>query len=311
MKFIYLQDAQIIGRNSVNYIGNYFQDCLLMLDEILSIAKENKAEAILDGGDFFDAPEPSYRILDEIADRFEKGKIPMYSLFGNHCTRYHSVDYSKYTGLAHLIKRSEYFRYLDHPYLKNGKQRGFSIKGIEYSHDVEEKIQEDGIMFDEKFDDCWKIAIVHAFICPKKFPYASHVVCDDIKTNAHLVLCAHYHAQWEKTIGNTRFLDIGCLGRTSITEHKVEPSIVLLDTEKRSVEVIKLKSARPGKEVFDLTKVDEKKVFDQGIDKFIKSIESADFQATNIEDNIKFIGKEKKVEKKVIDLIIDKIKELE
>jgi len=302
-KIIHLQDFHITGSNSCNYIGNYFEDSLLMLDEILSIAKENKVEAILDGGDFYDAPEPSYRILDEIANRFEEAKISMYSLFGNHCTRYHSVEHGRYTGLAHLIKRSKYFNYLT-----DLKTKDYHIKAIEYSHEVEEEIKKNGIDFTN--DDVWKIAIVHAFICPKKFPYASHVVCSDIKTNADLVLCAHYHAQWEKTIGNTRFLDIGCLGRTSITEHKVEPSIVLLDTENRSVEVIKLKSAKPGKEVFDLTKVDEKKAFDQGIDKFIRSIESADFQATNIEDNIKFIGKEKKVEKKVIDLIIDKIKEL-
>ena len=70
-KFIYIQDFQIIGRNSVHYIGNYFEDCLLMWDEILKIAKENKAEAILDGGDLLDAPEPSYRILDEMADKFK------------------------------------------------------------------------------------------------------------------------------------------------------------------------------------------------------------------------------------------------
>jgi len=302
-KFIYLQDGHIIGRNSVHYISNYFEDCMLMLDEILEIGKKHKIEAILDGGDFFDASEPSYRILDKVADRFEKAKIPMYSLFGNHCTRYHSVEHGRYTGLAHLIKRSKYFNYLDTLDYKD-----CSIRGVEYSHDIEEIIKEDGIKYSNWNDigskNIWKIAIVHALICPKKFPYASHVICDDIQTNADLVLCAHYHAPWEKMVGNTRFLDIGCLGRTSITEHKVEPSIVLLDTEKRSVEVIKLKSAKPGKEVFDMTKVDEKKQFDEGINIFIKSIESANFQATNIEDNIKFIGKEKKVEKKVIDLIL-------
>jgi len=218
------------------------------------------------------------------------------------------MEHSKYTGLAHLIKRSKYFNYLDT--LDN---KDYSIRGIEYSHDVEERIKEHGIGYSSwSFkESSWKIAIVHAFICPKGFPYASHVVCDDIKTNADLVLVAHYHAQWEKVIGNTRYLDIGCLGRTSITERNVEPSIVLLDTEKRSIEVIKLKSAKKGEEIFDMTKVDEKKEFDAGIEKFIKSIESTDFQASNIEDTIKFIGKEKKVEKKIIDLIINKIGELD
>ncbi|KKK86529.1 hypothetical protein LCGC14_2762370 [marine sediment metagenome] len=51
--------------------------------------------------------------------------------------------------------------------------------------------------------------------------------------------------------------------------------------------------------------------FNADIEKFIKSIESAQFQETSIKGMINQIGKEKEVEKKVIDLIIDKIGELD
>ncbi len=304
-KFVYLQDYHFSGKNSVHYISNYFEDCLTMLDEILQIAKEYKADAILDGGDLLHSSEPSYRILDEIADRVEKNKIPLYCLFGNHTERYHSIEHSRYTGLAHLMKRSKYFHYF-----KPIKKENFIIESIEYSHEIEDKIKESGLMFSEK--DIWKIAIVHAFITPKPFlPQVMHVCIDDIKTNADIVLVAHYHNQWEKTIGDTRFLDIGCVGRRSITEKNIEPSVLLIDTEKRSTEIIKLKSAKKAEDIFDLSKIDEKKEFDSGMDDFIKSIESVDFQGAKIEDNINFIAKEKKVNKKVIKLIFDKIKELD
>jgi len=155
-KFIHFQDFHIFGKNSIHYISDYFNDCLLMFDEILSLARENKVEAILDGGDLVHSAEPSYRILDEIADRVEKNKIPIYSLFGNHATKYHSIEHSKYTGLAHLFKRSQYFIYFDNPYLKNGIQRGFSIQGVEYSHEVEKDLKDKGFFFDKKYKDVWK-----------------------------------------------------------------------------------------------------------------------------------------------------------
>lgn len=310
MKFLYLQDFHIKGKNSRNRKGDYFSDCMTKLDEVLGLANTCKVEAILDGGDFFDAPEPSYKILDTIADKVEKYKIPIYSLFGNHSQRYSSNEHSKYTGLAHLFKRSKYFQYADFfdNHSEETESDGYIIKPIDYHNDVEEQIKNEGIMFSET--KAWKIAIVHAFVCPKPFPYASHAVCDDIKTNADIVLVAHYHSQWEKKVGNTLFLDIGCLGRNSITEANIEPQVLLLDTEKRRHEIIKLKSAKQAEEIFDLSKIEELKSGDKDLEQFIKSLESADFQSTNIKDIITEISKEQNVDKNITDLILNKMEEI-
>jgi len=303
-KLIYFQDGHYKRINSANRIGDYSRDWLLKFDEILQIAKKYKAEAILDGGDLLDSPEPAYRVLDDIADRVEAVKIPIYSLFGNHAERYHSMDHSKYTGMAHLQKRSAYFKYFN-------KMTGedFHVECVEYSHDVEEKLKEDGIQI-LGVDDKWKIAIVHAFVCPKPFPYACHVVCDDIKTNADLVLVAHYHSVWGKQVGGTQYLDIGCLGRNSITEANIEPSCVLLDTENRSYEIIKLKSAKKASEIFDLTKIEEFKELDTNMQHFIQSLESVNFQGQSIEAIIKSVAEQEKVDSSIVSLIMDKIERL-
>ena len=108
-KFLYFQDGHCKGKNSINRTGNYFDDWLVKFEELLDIAFDKDVDAIIDGGDILDAPEPSYRVLDGIADRVEKMKIPIYSLFGNHAERCHSIQHSKYTGLAHLFKRCDYF----------------------------------------------------------------------------------------------------------------------------------------------------------------------------------------------------------
>ena len=309
-KFIYFQDGHFFGKNSVHYISDYFEDCLLMLDEILLLAKKNKVDAIIDGGDLLHSAEPSYRILDEIADRVEKSKITIYSLFGNHATKYHSIEHSKYTGLAHLFKRSKYFQYLK-PH--GNEKQNYWIEPFEYCHEVEEDIKENGIYVDDILGkDCWKIAIVHAFVTPKPFmKEVCHVTCDDIKTNADIVLVAHYHHEWEKTVGNTLFKDIGCIGRRSITEKDIKPSILLIDTDKREIKEIFLKSAKKASEIFDLSKVEEMKDKKNDINAFIKSIEDVQFQEMSIKDTVKFIAKEKKIDKAPVDLIINKIGELE
>ena len=72
-----------------------------------------------------------------------------------------------------------------------------------------------------------------------------------------------------------------------------------------------LKSAKPGNEIFDISKIDEMKEDKNNLDAFIKSIEDVQFQEGNIKDTVKFIAKEKKFAKKPVDLIINKIEELE
>lgn len=302
-RFLYFQDGHISGKNSVNRKGNYLQDWLIKFDELINIALENEVTAILDGGDLFHSPIVSYSVCDEIVDRIEKSGLTYYCLFGNHAERYHSIEHSYDTTLAHILRRSKNFQYM--PHLKCGNQ--YEILPIEYSHNIEEEIKEKGIYF--KDTKRWKIAIVHAFITTKSFPFATHVVCDDIKTIADLVLVAHYHSVWEKKVGNTQYLDIGCFGRNSVTEADIEPSCVLLDIEKRSYKIIKIKSAKKGSEIFDLEKINDIKANDVSLEQFIKSLESTEYQGQNIKNIIIHLAKEKNIKKEIVDLVLNKIGE--
>lgn len=302
-KFLYFQDGHAKGKNSINRKGDYFSDWLLKFDELLKIAKENHVEAIIDGGDLIDSPIVSYSVCDAIVDRVEKAKIKFYCLFGNHAERYHSKEHSFDTTLAHILRRSKYFQYLD--FIVGND---FLIKGIEYNHNIEEEIKKNGIDFVAKGKkDIWKIAVVHAFICPEPFPYASHVVCTDIKTNVNLVLVAHYHKDWSTRVNDTLYLDIGCFGRNSINEAHIEPKCILLDTETRKIEVIVLQSAKKAEEVFDLAKIEKYKAYDMDMQNFIKSLESVQFQGQSIEAIIKNIAKDNDVAPQIISLIMQKM----
>lgn len=310
MKFIYFQDMHFKGKNSRNRLGNYFENLLLKLDEIINLAKMYHCDALIDGGDLFESDKPSYSVLDAVADRIEKAKLPIYSLFGNHSMSYGHIENSSGTGLAHLQKRSKYFTYLNQL-----EDINFIIKPIEYNFEIEDKLKKDGIIVEANEDSInanneWKIAIVHALVTQKKFfEEVSHVQCKDIKTNADLVLIAHYHKPYIEKIGNTTFLNIGCCGRDNIDEAQIEPSVVLLDTDKRSYQVIKLKSAKKANDIFDLTKYEELKANKKDIKEFLNSLKEVNFQSMSVAQQVVKIGKEQNVDKNIVDYLLQKIEE--
>lgn len=307
MKFLFFTDAHIKGTNSRNRLGNYFEDLLLKFDELISIAKENKCNAILDGGDLFESDKPAYSVLDELADRIEKAEIPVYSLFGNHCLRFAHIENSNNTGLMHLRKRSKFFRYLSDLQGEN-----FIIQGIDYSFGIEDELKSKEIILSSSKEndktDKWKILILHALVVPEKFfDNVSYLTPDQLKTNADLILLGHYHQPFKKEIGKKTFLNIGCFGRDNINEAKIHPSVLLIDTDKRSYDIIKLKSAKKADEIFDLSKYEELKANKKDIKEFIDSLRDIDLQSMDLGQQVVKIGKEQKIEQSVIDYILTKL----
>jgi len=304
-KFLFFTDAHAKGVNSANRKGNYFEDWLIKFEEMLQIAKENKVEAIFDGGDLIDVAEPSYRVLDSIIDLIEKYKIHMYSLYGNHALRFRSKENSRYTGIAHMIKRCAYVHELN-----EYNENGILCKGYEYTHTIEEDINESGIIL-EKSDD-WKIAIIHAMIMEKPFfKDTPHCVCKNIKTNADLVLLGHYHHPFIVKTKTTTFLNVGSFGRNSINEMNIVPSVVLLDTETKDYEIIKLKSAKNADDLFDRELFDKSKEKKKTIEEFLEAMKDTNIQGMDFTQQIKEIGKTHESSKQVIEYLLQKTEEIQ
>lgn len=301
MKLLYLQDFHLSGIASENRKDNYQKSMLLKLDEILEIAKNKKVDFIIDGGDFLEIPIIANTIVDEVLDRIESKKIIWYMLFGNHCEKGHNIENSKGTSMAHMIRRSKCVKWLDTIETDN-----CYIKGIEYKHNIELNIKENGLFHNIK--NKFTIVIIHALITEKRLPKkAMHIYYKDIKTNYDYLLISHNHHPFEFKLNNTIFLDIGCVGRRKIDEKNIEPSVLLIDTETKELKTIKLKSAKKGSEVFDLEKIEKNKEFESNIDSFIESLNNVKLQSLDIRGKIMEIGKRKKIDKEVIDEVILRI----
>lgn len=296
----YFTDNHISGTNSENRIGNYLEDSLIKLEEILQIAKKNKSPFALCGGDLIDSPIISLTICDRILDLIEEYKILIYSLVGNHPMVNHNWEVSQATTVAHMFRRSKLIKklnILEYPELL--------INGIDYQKDIETIIKQDGLMIDAKKEQ-WKIGIVHALITPKPFlPTVNHIVAGEVECNYDMVLCAHYHQPFIKVIDDVTYINPGAIGRTSIDEADIKPSVVLLDTEKRNYKLVELKSAKPKEEVFDLSKIAIKKEFNNEIEKFIESLQTTQFSDLDLIGIAKEICRKSEVSEEITKIVID------
>ncbi len=307
-KFLYLQDFHITGKNPINRLDNYYQSMLKKLDEILSIAKEQKVDFIIDGGDFFNSYLVSNTIVDDVLDKIESAKISWNMLYGNHCLLNGHIENSKATSLAHMFNRSKYVSHLE----KIAKPiENWQIDGIEYDYNIEEDIKKKGLKCSTKAK--YKIAIVHALIALKSLPsQVIHVVAKDIKTNYDIIFVAHYHIGWGiKEINKTKFINLSCIGRRSKNETIIKPKVAILDTKKGEVEVIELKTAKPYKEVFDLKALKEIKSTDEKLKIFINSLKSTKIQSLDMMGIVKEVGEKSKVDSEVMGEITKRIESFE
>jgi len=129
-----------------------------------------------------------------------------------------------------------------------------------------------------------------------------------MKTNFDVVLVAHYHEAWGiKEVNGVKFVNLGCFGRTSYGIADLTPSVLLIDTDKKELKIIPLKTAKKKEEVFDLDRIKETKEFASNIEDFIRSLESAKFQGLNLRGLVESVAKNQKINREVVDEVITRI----
>jgi len=302
MKFLYCTDIHIKGKNPVNRLDNYYQSCLEKIDEIIQIAKRQDCKFIICGGDLFDSPNVSNTIIDDFVDKVEASKIDWHIVSGNHDMTGHNWEVSKASALAHIFRRSKSIMLLD-----TIDGTNYYIKGYKYYHTIEEDFKEKGLKHRKK--NKFTIAISHAFISIKPFfKEVSHICAKDLQTNYDLVLCSHFHTNFDEIINGTRFLNTNSIGRSSITEQHT-PQVAIIDTA-HDIMKIDLESAKKANEIFDLSKYEELKANKKDIKEFLQSLKNVDFQSMSISEQIVKIGKEQKVDKEIVDYLLNKIGEV-
>lgn len=299
-KFIYFNDLHLRGDNPENRVDSYCLSVFDKLEQILALADGRKCNAIVTCGDFWDTPLVSNTLSDKALDLIEGIGIPLYSCFGNHDELNHEVRLSKATSLAHMFRRSKVFKRLE-----TLKINDISIVGIDYEHNIESRLE---TLLRERSEGLEpskpKIGIVHALVTPDKFrPDVLHCNAKTLQHDYDLLLTGHYHQPF--VVNN--IINVGCIGRTEITEMSIRPSVLLVTCDtKVTYEKIELK-CKPGEEVFDLKKLELSKAFDSNLDNFINNLSTTEVRGLKFRDLVQLNAPGAGVNQEVIDEIITRI----
>jgi DNA repair exonuclease SbcCD nuclease subunit len=308
MKFLYCSDLHGKSKNPRSRLDNYAESWLKKIDNMVQLSIDYNCQHVIVNGDVFDTPHISNILLDEFVDRIEKShkidkKIIWKIVPGNHDLLGANWELSQASALAHIFRRSSL---IDR--LTVIETEDYYIQGIDFYYGIEDNIKENGLF--TKSNAKFKVCIPHAFISIKPFfKEVSHVLAKDLKTNFNMVLCGHFHSEFDDEIDNVRFINLNSIGRTSINEQHC-PTVAIIDTNTGKIEKKQLIMAKRMDEIFDLSKYSETKDNEKSIEDFIASLNSATWQMNDLNSQIEVIGKEQKIEKNIIDYLKTKITKL-
>lgn len=308
VKILYFQDSHIRGNNPCSRKDDYPDALRVKFQEITQLIKTNKIGCVICGGDLFNSPDVSKAIISEYIKVFKQWQIPFLTVVGSH-------DYFGYqpktiprTALG-VLEAADIVHILD-------KEKGYDlgdkiiVKGIHHSYDLDtnpknyfvEKDKEKCILL---------IEVVHGMVMDKPF-FDEYTLIKDIKTEADLMLCGHFHPGWElQKVNDTLFINPGSLGRVENIERLNSPSIVILDIgEEINYEIVPLKCAVPSENIFKtVTKLGSE--MSGKILEFMKTLstKTENLERQDAKSLVLRIAKEEKVDKEVVEEAINIIDE--
>lgn len=302
MKLLFITDTHWRSDKPKARLDDIMQTQFAELGDILNLSREHDVDAILHGGDAFNVRNPPHSLVIHLLNWVKSLSLPIHGVLGNHDLTGGNLDSVKNTGLGVLFE-SGAFDKLD---LLEFEDEKVVVKGVHHSFHFD-----GNYMFDEKYDGWTKIIVSHNFIIPSETMPFGFLHPRDIKTNASLVLCGHYHQPWEYKGESTLWVNPGSVSRWKINERTHTPQIVLVTIENGQFQIkyLSLPSAKNGNELFDETVLAMEKTQDRNMEQFVQSLESTSFSDIDIEQVVQVSATYNNLEPAVLACVLQKIRE--
>lgn len=232
MKLLYFSDAHIKASTPRSRLDDYPQALWNKFRQITEILLDNNVDCILINGDLFDTPDPATSLVNKYIELFKYWDVPIYATIGSH-DKFGYNDATLYrSGLGTLVATGLITIVNETRSIKD-----VQIAGVSHSYHLDENPSN---YTRKRLNDSYMVQMCHGMILDKPF-ISTHTLIQNVKTDADLCLLGHYHPGFGPvTIENTTWLNIGSLGRTERTARIYDPSVVLIDSTKRSFEIIPL-----------------------------------------------------------------------
>ncbi|MGG7131029.1 AAA family ATPase [Clostridium perfringens] len=319
------------------------------VEEIKDIAKKYNATAILQPGDFLSIPSPKSEFITEVIKRWMncdlsetmfnllniknnnenqmntildsiKDCVPIIGVVGNHEIYGNNINTLNKTSIKFLSEIGFVkFATKDNPiFFETEDGLKIAITGTHYHNGMDKPENIDDYIVEEKLGDI-HIHIVHGMLVEKSVGNLyRHTTVEDIakKTKADLTISGHDHLGFElKEIDGKYFVNPGSPFRISASLKEIErkPKVLLIDITKEKGIVIKsiyLKSAEPGKNVLDRSKLEEMVQRKANLENIKSTVIKAEInKGIDISDIISSIADNKNIAKEVTEEIVKEIAE--
>jgi exonuclease SbcD len=257
MKLLYLTDPHFSAYNPIARTDNYMETCFLKLEEVKEISKKEKCEALLVSGDWYHLKswtKNPYLLTNRLIDYFKSLKFPIFGIYGDHDLTDRNATNLDRQPLSTLAKGAGIILLNKGQVITPGD--GVYITGApktdEYESDITNYVP-------EKIEGSkLHIHMVHGDLYPSKPVYEPWTSYESLKDSpADITLRGHIHRNdGIVQVGKTKIVGIGSLTRGTFNTDSVNrrPSVAVIETDKKTIKVIELKSAPESKDIFDFDK---------------------------------------------------------
>ncbi|MGB9791300.1 MAG: metallophosphoesterase [Thermacetogeniaceae bacterium] len=314
MRFLFLTDDHKRGTTPANRKDNFPATLAAKLQEVLELVHRCRVDYVLHGGDFFDVPTPALSVCAEFLRIYQQFPVPVFVVPGNHDLFGHNAEtlprtmlgFAARLGIVRLLGREPV--YLE----KNGIRVQLTGQGFHFDIDRRDP-REDYVV--RKKDCDYAIHVVHGMLLHKAaFPGVAYTLVEQIwETEADFTLAGHYHLGLPDLQRDGKyFLNPGALARLSNHPDEVRRpvQVILIDLagSRPSYEKIRLRSAPPGEDVLDRTKLEEAAFREQRLASYLSEVKSAaSYRRADVRMLIEEIAKAEKLEQRVRDEALRRI----
>lgn len=345
MKLVYIGDPHERPTKPINRTDNYEETYVNKVNEIKGLVASNNAKALLQPGDFLDAPKYDNKFLMEIVERWsnapvyqlvadlQAGKIdgdtlvkelskevPMIGAVGNHELFGESSNSFPKTSLAFLEQIG--FMILptkDKPFiLTDDDGTTVAITTTHYHSKIDTDAFLDDYIIEKKAAD-FHIHMVHGYLTNRDMGNMfKHTTLDKIAhdTQADLTIAGHDHIGFPLTEVNGKlFINPGSMTRTKsdVKEIGRKPKALVIDITKANgvvVEEHELVSAKTGSDVLSRDSINQRQAKSRKMEEIKSIVNKAQLkQGASITSIIKNIGDADGFEKGITEEVVKKVTE--
>ena len=255
-KALIIGDVHYRSGNPKARLDNYQEAITAKLLETFDLARENKADCILQPGDLFDTPGVAWDTVKQLALLLNNSPCPFLTIPGTHDAWAHNLSTLYRTPFSLLSALS---------IIQDVSEQEFSCNGViitGHGYDHETDTVAGAHQFApsiERFGDHFHVHLVHAMLLDHvPIEGIKHTLISQVETTANIIVAGHVHCGLGRGHIHRRkdgvlFINPGALCRLSAhvaeMERTVQVALLTVQDGQADAELIPLKSARPGHEV--------------------------------------------------------------